>query len=68
MTKQLPLLIGDVAEHFGCRAWQVRRLIERGLLPEPQRLGPFRVFFPSDLPRIEQALLATGYVGQEVPA
>jgi DNA-binding transcriptional MerR regulator len=61
-----PLTIGDVARHFGCETWQVRRVITTGRVPEPPRLGAYRVFYPSDLPHIETALRAAGYLPQEV--
>jgi hypothetical protein len=56
------LLIGEVAAHFGVAVWQVRRCIERGILAEPARLGVQRVFFRRDLPRVEKALRAGGYL------
>jgi len=52
----------DVGLHFGIAGWRVQRLCERGLLPEPTRVGRFRVFYASDLPRIEKALRAAGYL------
>ena len=61
------LTIGAIAKHFSrpdwpLYPWQVRRAIERGLLPEPPRLGAYRVFLPADLPRIEAALRQAGYL------
>jgi DNA-binding transcriptional MerR regulator len=54
--------IGAVARHFGCHAWQVRRLFERGLLPEAPRVGAYRVIAAADLPRVEKALRQAGYL------
>ncbi len=58
----IPLTIGDVAKKLGCRAWQVRRLYERGILPPADRLGVYRVFHERDLPRIASALREMGYL------
>jgi hypothetical protein len=60
------LTIGAVARHFGCQSWQVRRLFESGKLPEPPRVGAYRVISPEDLPRVEAALRAVGYLPREV--
>jgi DNA-binding transcriptional MerR regulator len=62
------LTIGEVAQHFGCRPWQIRRAILRGLLEEPPRVGAYRVFTPEDLPRIQAALRSAGYLPEELPA
>jgi hypothetical protein len=59
-----PLSIGDVALALGCRPWQIRRVIGRGLIAEPPRVGPYRVFVTGDLPRIRAALKEAGYVGK----
>jgi DNA-binding transcriptional MerR regulator len=60
-----PLTIGAVARHFGLPAWKIRRLYETGKLPEPVRLGAYRVFYADDLPKIEVALLEVGYLPTE---
>ena len=45
------------------KAWQVRRVYETGLLPEPEaRLGTYRLIRSSDLPRLEDALRKAGYL------
>lgn len=64
-TRKPPLMIGGVAQRFGLPVRSIRRLFERGLLPEPGRVGPHRIFFEDDLPRIERALLAAGYLRTE---
>jgi hypothetical protein len=56
------LSIGAVARHFGCAAWQVRRLFERDLLPAAPRIGRYRVVATSDLPLVQQALHQAGYL------
>jgi DNA-binding transcriptional MerR regulator len=65
MSMSTPLTIGAVADRFGVAAWQVRRLFERGILPPAIRVGPYRVIDPADLPKIEAALRAAGYLGPE---
>lgn len=61
----IPLTIGQIARHFRCLPWQVRRVFERGLLPEPQRVGAYRVVGAEDLPLIEKALRQAGYLKEE---
>jgi DNA-binding transcriptional MerR regulator len=60
------LPMGEVARRLGCKQWQVRRLFERNLLPQPMRVGAYRVVRTEDLPVIEQALRAAGYLKEEV--
>ncbi len=62
MIAPAPLTLGAVAKRFGCRQWQVRRLFERGLLPEPPRVGAYRVIAEADLPAVEDALRRAGYL------
>lgn len=64
--------IGDVARRISAAGrqvstWQIRRTIDRGLLAEPERVGPYRVWSEDDLPTIEAALRAAGYLDAEVP-
>ena len=56
------LTVGAVAKHFGLREWQVRRVFERGLLPEPVRVGAYRVVTEAELPAVEDALRRAGYL------
>jgi hypothetical protein len=56
------LTIGTIARRLGCKAWHVRRLFERNLLPPAARVGPYRVVAEADLPAIEQALRDAGYL------
>ena len=56
------LTLGDVARRLGCRPWQVRRLYERGLLPEPTRVGTYRVVHHRDLAAVTAALRDAGYL------
>jgi DNA-binding transcriptional MerR regulator len=57
--------ISAVGRHFGVPAWQVRRLLERGLLPEPPRVGNYRVIAARDLARVQAALRRAGYLPAE---
>jgi DNA-binding transcriptional MerR regulator len=56
------LTIGSVARRYGCPAWQIRRLFERGLLPPAPRVGAYRVIAVADLHLVEQALRNAGYL------
>jgi len=56
------LSLGVVAKRFAQPVWKIRRLFERGLLPEPARIGSYRVISVSDLPLVEQALRSAGYL------
>jgi DNA-binding transcriptional MerR regulator len=60
--------LGQVARHFGVQLWQVRRLYERRLLPEPPRVGTYRIIEPRDLERVGAALRRAGYLRGEVQA
>jgi len=62
------LSLGQVATRFDCRTWQVRRIYERGLLPEPDRLGIYRIIWADKLDQVEAALRAAGYIGEEACA
>jgi hypothetical protein len=64
-VKTPPLTIGAIAKHFGLSTWKVRRLFERRILPEPSRVGAYRVVAAADLPRIEAALRGCGYLPPE---
>jgi DNA-binding transcriptional MerR regulator len=58
----LPLTVGQVAHRLGVTAWQVRRCFQRGFLPEPRRMGPYRVIAEADLQWVQAALRAAGYL------
>jgi DNA-binding transcriptional MerR regulator len=66
-TPTLPgcFTVGEVAQHFGCREWQIRALYERRLLPPARRFGAYRVISSEDLPAVEDALRAAGYLRDE---
>lgn len=50
------------------REWQIRRLYECELLPEPERFGGKRLISRADLPSIVAALRAKGWLPQEAEA
>ena len=68
MSESPYLTVGAAARRFGVPAWQVRRLFERKLLPEPARVGAYRVIAAADLAAVEMALRRAGYLpaGEEV--
>jgi hypothetical protein len=59
--------MGAVAKRFGLPVWKVRRVFERGLLPEPARVGAYRVVTPDYLPKVEAALRRVGYLPEGDP-
>lgn len=61
-TNRPPLPLGSVAKRLGVTQKQVRRLFERGILPEPPRVGAYRVVDEADLPIVEAALRRAGYL------
>jgi len=56
------LTLGEVAEVFHTQVWRVLRLYQRGLLPEPARVGRNRVVARADLATVRAALEAAGYL------
>ena len=64
MSDPTVLTLGGVARRYGCRVWQVRRVFERGFLPEPTRFGIYRIVHERDLPQVEAALRAAGYLSE----
>ena len=56
------LTLGPAAKLLGVRTWQLRRLFERGLMPEPPRVGAYRVIAVTDLPYLKAALHEAGYL------
>jgi DNA-binding MarR family transcriptional regulator len=61
-TLDTPLTTGELAKLCNADAWQVLAAIRRGFLPEPLRIGHFRLWTPSDVDRVVQALTAAGYL------
>lgn len=59
--------LGDLARRYNLPLWAIRRVFERGLVPEPPRVGPFRVVAEADVPAVEAALRTAGYLSAESP-
>jgi hypothetical protein len=60
--------LGDIARKCHCPLWAVRRVFTRGLLPEPPRVGSYRVVAELDLPAVVAALRTAGYLPADSPA
>ena len=65
MKTQSPWPLGKVAAKFGVTQRQVRNLYLRGILPEPERCGAYRVVPVDDLPAVRDALIVAGYLKVE---
>jgi hypothetical protein len=59
------LTSGDLCRMFRVLPWQIEQVCQRGLLKEPKRLGRWRIWRSSDLPAVEEALIAAGYVKEK---
>lgn len=57
-----PISIGQIALKLHVFPWKIRRLFETGKLPEPERIGNYRLFTEADIPRIKKALEEAGYL------
>lgn len=55
------MTLGQVAEWYGVRVWQVQRLADLGRLPV-SRAGRLRVVNEDDLPAVEAELRRAGYL------
>lgn len=53
---------GEAAKKLGWPVWAIRRVYDRGLLPQPERVGQYRVIPESDLPAVKAALERAGYL------
>ncbi len=55
--------LGALAKQYpGLQVWQIRRLYERGILPEPPRVAGLRIIPLEDVPQTVAALKQTGYL------
>jgi predicted DNA-binding transcriptional regulator AlpA len=54
-----------LAARLGLHRKKLVRLIEAGVLPEPERLGTFRLWAPSEVPAIRARLIEAGVLGPE---
>lgn len=57
----------EVAEIAGVKTWQVRRLYEDGMLPEPGRFAGKRAISKTDIPQIVLLLEKRGWLKAPVP-
>jgi hypothetical protein len=57
----------QVADLFGVPTWQIQRLFECGILPEPRRFAGKRVIAGESLPAIVDALRERGWLPREAP-
>ncbi|MDA0240701.1 MAG: hypothetical protein O2955_06320 [Planctomycetota bacterium] len=56
----------DVAKMHGIETWRVRRLFEDGTLPEPPKLGAYRMIPDEMIPAIREALERRGWLRGDV--
>lgn len=56
------MTIGELANRLGCQSPLIRKLIRRGDLPEPPRVGCMRVYSERDVSKVRKALVAAGYL------
>ncbi len=62
------LTMGQIARRYGCTQRNVRTLFLRGLLPEPARVGAYRVVPVEQLDQVEAALRKAGYIREKLSA
>lgn len=67
-TGEKRFTLGEVADLCGTQAWRVRRLFERGLVADCERVGRQRVVKESELPAIRKALADAGYLKKKKSA
>lgn len=59
------LSLTQVATRLNCRPWMLYKMLQAGLIHEPNRIGLHRAFREDDLPAIRAALIARGYLHEE---
>jgi DNA-binding transcriptional MerR regulator len=59
------MTVGDAARQLGVTTRQVRYVCDFHDVPEPRRVGAYRVFLPEDLPALREALVKRGYLREE---
>ena len=62
------LTTGAAARRLGAPEWAVARVYARGLLPEPPRLGHFRIIREDQLPALRAALVEAAYLKETAEA
>lgn len=68
MPESNVLTMGQIAKRYGCTQDQVRKIFTRGILPEPARVGAYRVVPVDQLGQVEAALRQAGYLKGELIA
>jgi len=59
------ITLGSLAKRYpGLQVWQIRRLYERGILPEPPRVAGLRIIPLEDVPTTVAALKSAGYLSR----
>jgi hypothetical protein len=61
-------MVGAAAKAIGIDGWQLARLFQRHLVPEPRRFGRYRVIDPADLPQLREAAAKAGYFTEAAAA
>jgi len=59
---------GEAADVLHTQTWRVARVIELGLVDDPDRIGGRRVIPDTLLPQIKAALIAKGWLPKETEA
>ena len=59
------LAMEDVAQRLSMKKWQVDRLVRRGLVAAPPRVGNRRIWFEHDLETLRAAAIRAGYIAAE---
>ncbi len=57
-----PMTLGDYARIRGVPAWMPRKLYERGVLPEPDRAGRYRLLTQQEVVALDIAMRRAGYL------
>lgn len=65
---QVVLSTREVADITGVKEWQVRRLYEDGILPDPGRFAGKRAIPRTDIPKIVLLLEKRGWLPKQEPS
>ena len=65
MDNRPPMTMGQIGAKYGVPQRHVRNVFTRGFLPEPGRVGAYRVVPVDQLPEVESALRRAGYLPAE---
>jgi hypothetical protein len=56
------LTLGEIAAKLGTQLWQVQRIVDRRLVPRPERVGPNQIFREGQVELVQEALARAGYL------